>query len=85
MNEIRKIATQVFNIESESVKELANLLNQNFDKAIELLFSCQGRVVVCGIGKSGLVGKKIAATLASTGTPSFFYIHPKRFMVTWAC
>ena len=75
MNEIRKIATQVFSIESKAVKALADLLNQNFDKAIELLFACQGRVVVCGIGKSGLVGKKIAATLASTGTPSFF-LHP---------
>lgn len=75
MNEIKKIAAQVFHIESESVKELANLLNHNFDKAIELLFDCKGRIVVCGIGKSGLVGKKIAATLASTGTPSFF-LHP---------
>lgn len=75
MNEIRKIAAQVFHIESESVKELANLLNHNFDKAIELLLECKGRVVLCGIGKSGLVGKKIAATLASTGTPSFF-LHP---------
>jgi len=75
MNEIRNIAAQVFRVEAESIHELANLLDHNFDKAIELVFNCRGRIVVCGIGKSGLVGKKIAATLASTGTPSFF-LHP---------
>lgn len=75
MNKIREIAARVFHIESESIKTLTDSLNENFDKAIDILFNCKGRVVVCGIGKSGLVGKKIAATLASTGTPSFF-LHP---------
>lgn len=75
MNEIRKIAAQVFHIESDSVKRLTALLNQDFDKAVDILFNCKGRIVVCGIGKSGLVGKKIAATLTSTGSPSFF-LHP---------
>src|SRR5437764_14876280 len=50
-------------------------LNATFEKAVEILFACKGRVVVSGMGKSGLIGRKISATLSSTGTPSFF-LHP---------
>lgn len=75
MNKIRKIAKQVFAIEAQAVQRLSELLTTDFDKAIDHLLNCKGRVVVCGMGKSGLVGKKIAATLASTGAPSFF-LHP---------
>lgn len=75
MNEIRNIAKEVFSIEAAAVQRLSSLLTDDFELAIDYLLKCKGRIVVCGIGKSGLVGKKIAATLASTGSPSFF-LHP---------
>ncbi len=62
-------------IEADAVKSLISRINGEFDKAIEMILQCQGRVVVTGIGKSGLIGRKVSATLASTGTPSFF-LHP---------
>jgi arabinose-5-phosphate isomerase len=68
-------ARQVLQIEAEAVAALAPRLDHNFSRACELLLACKGRAVVTGMGKSGHVGTKIAATLASTGTPSFF-MHP---------
>ncbi|MEW6001050.1 MAG: KpsF/GutQ family sugar-phosphate isomerase [Nitrospirota bacterium] len=68
-------AKRVLKIEAEAILNLIDKLNSNFEKAVELLYASKGRVVVTGMGKSGLVGKKIAATLASTGTPAFF-LHP---------
>jgi len=65
----------VLRIEAEAVQEQINSLDHNFTKACELLLSCKGRVVVIGMGKSGHIGSKIAATMASTGTPAFF-VHP---------
>ncbi|WP_281646651.1 KpsF/GutQ family sugar-phosphate isomerase [Parendozoicomonas sp. Alg238-R29] len=62
-------------IERRAVEALQDRINQTFAKACELLLACRGRVVVTGMGKSGHIGNKIAATLASTGTPSFF-VHP---------
>lgn len=70
-----KIAKQVLDIEIQGLIKVKDDLNNSFTLAIELLGRCQGRIVVTGIGKSGLVGKKIAATLSSTGSPSFF-LHP---------
>lgn len=61
--------------QSNELKRLAGRLGDEFDHTIELILSCRGRTLISGMGKSGLVGKKIAATFASTGTPSFF-IHP---------
>lgn len=72
---INDLAKEVFDIEANSILRLKNSINDSFDKAIELLYSCKGRVIVTGMGKSGLIGKKIAATLSSTGTPSYF-LHP---------
>lgn len=69
------IAKKVLKTEAEAVLALTEKLNSDFEKAVEIIFKSRGRVVVTGMGKSGLVGKKIAATLASTGTPSFF-LHP---------
>lgn len=69
------IAKRVLQTEADAVRSLIDKLDQTFEKAVEIIFSSKGRVVVTGMGKSGLVGKKIAATLASTGTPSFF-MHP---------
>ncbi len=68
-------ARKVLEIEAKALEELAERLDQSFLAAVEILFNCRGRVVVAGMGKSGLVGQKISATLSSTGTPSFF-LHP---------
>ena len=69
------LARQVMHTEADAIRALANRLGDAFVAAVELLFRCRGRVVVCGIGKSGHIGHKLAATLASTGTPAFF-VHP---------
>jgi len=71
----RETARQVLTIESEAVAALADRLDGAFDAAVDLLISCKGRVVVTGIGKSGIVCQKIAATLSSTNTPAYF-LHP---------
>lgn len=68
-------ARRVLRIEAEAILDVQQRLNDSFNRAVELLFHCKGRVVVTGMGKSGLVGRKVAATLSSTGTPSFF-LHP---------
>ena len=68
-------ARRVLKIESQAIDEVLARLDSTFEKAVDLLFFCKGRVVVTGMGKSGLVGRKISATLSSTGTPSFF-LHP---------
>ncbi|HTS12658.1 MAG TPA: KpsF/GutQ family sugar-phosphate isomerase [Candidatus Limnocylindrales bacterium] len=65
-------AKRVLRIEAEAVAGLIERLDERFEKAVEILFGCKGRVVVTGLGKSGLIGRKISATLASTGTPSLF-------------
>ena len=70
-----KQAREVLLLEAECVKRQADLIGDDFVKAVEMIINCQGRVVVTGMGKSGLVGRKISATLSSTGTPSFF-LHP---------
>lgn len=69
------LARQVLITEADAVRALAGRLDQNFYRAVELILACRGRVVVSGMGKSGHIGHKIAATLASTGTPAFF-VHP---------
>ncbi len=69
------IAKNVLDIESRAISELKNFLDENFESIVNLIFKSTGRLVVCGMGKSGIIGKKIAATLASTGTSSFF-LHP---------
>jgi arabinose-5-phosphate isomerase len=68
-------ARRVLAIESEAVASLASRLDASFERAVELLLGCQGRVVVTGLGKSGLICQKIAATFSSTGTPAYF-LHP---------
>ena len=67
-----ELGLAVLKTEAEAITALAERLDQRFHKACDLVLSCEGRVVVTGIGKSGHIGKKIAATLASTGTPAFF-------------
>ena len=73
--DILEIAKKVLKTEADAVYALIDKLNSNFEKAVEIIYQSKGRVVVTGMGKSGLVGKKIASTLSSTGTPAFF-MHP---------
>ncbi len=68
-------AKEVLEIEAEAILSLIPRLGAEFEDAVRLILDCRGRVVITGMGKSGLVGRKISATLASTGTPSFF-LHP---------
>ena len=75
MDSITDIAKKVLKTEAEAINALVEKLGSNFEKTVEIIYQSKGRVVVTGMGKSGLVGKKIAATLTSTGTPAFF-LHP---------
>ncbi|MCH7331624.1 KpsF/GutQ family sugar-phosphate isomerase [Acinetobacter modestus] len=71
----QKSALETLRIEQQALEVLATQINESFDRACEILLQCKGRVVVMGMGKSGHIGRKMAATFASTGTPSFF-MHP---------
>ncbi len=72
---VKRLARQVIDIEKEALNLSHKSLDEQFIKAVNVIANCKGRVVVLGIGKSGIIGRKISATLASTGTPSFF-VHP---------
>lgn len=72
---INNIAKEVFEIESKEISNLSKLLTIDFEKSVNAIYNCKGKFIICGMGKSGLIDKKIAATLASTGIPSFF-LHP---------
>ena len=69
------LGKRVLEIEKNAIEQLAQYINDDFSNACQLMYDCKGRVIVIGMGKSGHIGNKIAATLASTGTPSFF-VHP---------
>jgi len=75
LNDIIEKARQVLRIEADAVLALIDRIDGNFSRAVEMILACQGRVVITGMGKSGLICQKIAATMASTGTPAFF-LHP---------
>jgi len=79
MSELRKYAQEVIRTEAAAVEGLAERLDDNFDRAVQAILDCKGRVIVAGMGKSGLIGKKIAATFNSTGIASFF-LHPAEAM-----
>lgn len=72
LKKVRQYATQCIKDEATALLNLIPQLDENFDKAVELMYHCHGKVIVTGVGKSGHIGAKIAATLSSTGTPSFF-------------
>lgn len=78
-NSSLNIAKQVINAEAKALMNLANCLDDSFEQAIKLILSCCGRIVIIGMGKSGHIAKKIAATFASTGTPAFF-VHPAELL-----
>jgi len=69
------VAKEVFQTEATEISNLSTLLTDDFSKAVECVYNSKGKFIISGMGKSGIIGKKIAATLASTGTPSFF-LHP---------
>lgn len=75
MKNFKELARNVIHIEQQAIVDLLQYIDDSFEYACQLMFACQGRVIVIGMGKSGHIGGKIAATLASTGTPSFF-VHP---------
>ena len=75
INSIHDLALEVLQIEADSILKLKERIGEDFEKAIDILYNCKGRVIVTGMGKSGHIRKKIAATLSSTGTPSYF-LHP---------
>lgn len=75
MKNYHESARQVINIELKALLALMDSLSNEFNLACQAILSCQGRLIITGMGKSGLVGRKIAATMASTGTPAFF-VHP---------
>lgn len=72
LTQVRAYATQCIKEEADATLNLIKQLDENFDKAVSLMFHCTGKVIVTGVGKSGNIGAKIAATLSSTGTPAFF-------------
>ncbi len=74
-DKLKQLASQVLTLEAQAITQLIARIDDRFVHACELMLHCQGRIVVLGIGKSGHIGGKIAATLASTGTPAFF-VHP---------
>ena len=69
------LARKVLNIEAQAILGLVERIDGDFERTVQLLFECKGRVIVTGMGKSGIICRKIAATLSSTGTPSYF-LHP---------
>ncbi|CDH32455.1 arabinose-5-phosphate isomerase KdsD [Xenorhabdus bovienii] len=73
--DFQQAGKKVLQVELDGLAELEQYINEDFSRACELMFSCEGKVIVMGMGKSGHIGRKIAATFASTGTPSFF-VHP---------
>jgi arabinose-5-phosphate isomerase len=72
MQDIKSYAVRCFQDEAQAILDLIPRLDDNFTKAVEMIFNCKGKVIVTGVGKSGHVGEKMASTLASLGTPSFF-------------
>ena len=67
----KKIAKNVIDLEIQALKKLKNSINNSFNLAVDLITKCQSKIILCGVGKSGLIASKIAATLSSVGSPSF--------------
>ena len=73
--DIKTIAKEVIQIEAEAVSQIQKQINEDFETAVNAILNCDGRLIVSGMGKSGLISQKIASTMASTGTPAQF-VHP---------
>ncbi|MCH3991041.1 MAG: KpsF/GutQ family sugar-phosphate isomerase [Prevotella sp.] len=72
MSKVRQVGEQCLRDEAQAILDMIPHMDSNFDKAVDMMYHCKGKVIVTGVGKSGNIGAKIAATLASTGTPAFF-------------
>ena len=70
-NEINEIGKDVINLQIKALKKLKASINQSFDNAVKAIIKCKSKVIICGVGKSGIIASKISATLSSVGTPSF--------------
>ena len=68
----KNIAKEVIDLEINALKKLKKSINKNFNKAVDAIVNCQSKVILCGVGKSGIIARKISATLSSVGIPSFF-------------
>lgn len=77
----KEIAQETLNIEASTLLEASKKIDDVFDRAVELILNSSGKLIVTGVGKSGLIGAKMAATFASTGTPSFFSTQQKHSTV----
>ena len=75
MSRILESAKEAIAIEAKSISDLLNLLTSDFESSINAILQSQGKLIITGMGKSGIIGRKMAATFSSTGTPSFF-VHP---------
>lgn len=76
-------AKRVLEVEANSILHLRERLGEEFSNGVELVLACNGRVITSGIGKSGIIARKMASTFTSTGTPSFFFTRLKVPTVTW--
>ena len=68
---INEIGKDVINLQIKALKKLKNSIDQSFDSAVRAILKCKSKIVICGVGKSGIIASKISATLSSVGTPSF--------------
>ena len=79
-----KVAKEVIDLEIKALIKLKNSINDSFNLAVQQILKCQSKVILCGVGKSGLIANKIASTLSSVGTPSIFIFQlVTRLMETW--
>ena len=74
LRQSRRYAAQCLRDEAQALTDLIGQLDESFDHAVEMIYHCRGKVIVTGVGKSGNIGAKIAATLSSTGTPAFYTV-----------
>ena len=70
-NKINEIGKEVVDLQIRALKKLKNSINESFDDAVKAILKCKSKVIICGVGKSGIIASKISATLSSVGTPSF--------------
>ena len=70
-NEINEIGKEVIDLQIKALKKLKNSIDKSFNEAVKAIFKCKSKVIICGVGKSGIIASKISATLSSVGTPSF--------------
>ena len=75
MNDFKDQAKSILKIEADAIHDLIDRIGDEFVNALDIMYECRGKVVVTGMGKSGIIGKKVAATMSSTGTPAF-YLNP---------